>query len=82
MLYWVIFVLLNKYNIFNKPQLLGQTGSKLTKYGTNYSTRVLNPKTAIVMLNMGGPQRTDQVHDYLHRIMTDRDVIQFPVAQE
>lgn len=62
--------------------LLGQTGSKLTKYGTNYSTTVLNPKTAIVMLNMGGPQRTDQVHDYLHRIMTDRDVIQFPVAQD
>ncbi|CAH0561944.1 unnamed protein product [Brassicogethes aeneus] len=38
-------------------------------------------KTGIVMLNMGGPQHTDQVHDYLHRIMTDRDMIQFPFAQ-
>lgn len=27
---------------------------------------------------MGGPQNTDQVHDYLHRIMTDRDMIQLP----
>ncbi|KAG8318551.1 hypothetical protein J6590_001666 [Homalodisca vitripennis] len=31
------------------------------------------------MLNMGGPQNTDQVHDYLLRIMTDRDMIQLPV---
>lgn len=30
------------------------------------------------MLNMGGPQSIDQVHDYLHRIMTDRDMIQLP----
>ncbi|KAH8318060.1 hypothetical protein KR074_004797 [Drosophila pseudoananassae] len=37
------------------------------------------PKTAILMLNMGGPQHTDQVHDYLLRIMTDRDMIQLPV---
>lgn len=40
------------------------------------------PRTAIVMLNMGGPQNTDQVHDYLHRIMTDRDMIQLPVQSK
>lgn len=40
------------------------------------------PKTGIVMLNMGGPQRTDQVYDYLHRIMTDRDMIQLPLMQD
>uniref|UniRef100_A0A1B6DVF2 Ferrochelatase n=1 Tax=Clastoptera arizonana TaxID=38151 RepID=A0A1B6DVF2_9HEMI len=44
------------------------------------STQVLsNPKTAILLLNMGGPQKTDQVHEYLLRIMTDRDMIQLPV---
>ncbi|XP_026747964.1 ferrochelatase, mitochondrial [Trichoplusia ni] len=37
------------------------------------------PKTAIVMLNMGGPQNIDQVGDYLLRIMTDRDMIQLPI---
>nr|XP_013189887.1 unnamed protein product [Amyelois transitella] len=37
------------------------------------------PKTGIVMLNMGGPETTDQVKDYLLRIMTDRDMIQLPV---
>lgn len=40
------------------------------------------PKTAIVMLNMGGPETTDQVGDYLHRIMTDRDMIQLPVQSK
>lgn len=36
------------------------------------------PKTGILMLNMGGPQHTHEVHDYLLRIMTDRDMIQLP----
>lgn len=34
------------------------------------------------MLNMGGPQHTDQVHEYLLRIMTDRDMIQLPVQSQ
>lgn len=34
------------------------------------------------MLNMGGPTDTSGVYDYLLRIMTDRDMIQFPVMQE
>lgn len=38
-------------------------------------------KTAIMMLNMGGPQSLDQVGDYLLRIMTDRDMIQLPVQR-
>uniref|UniRef100_A0A0V0GAJ6 Ferrochelatase n=1 Tax=Triatoma dimidiata TaxID=72491 RepID=A0A0V0GAJ6_TRIDM len=38
-----------------------------------------NVKTAIMMLNMGGPQSLDQVGDYLLRIMTDRDMIQLPM---
>lgn len=42
----------------------------------------VKPKTAIVMLNMGGPQTTDQVGGYLLRIMTDRDMIQLPVQSK
>lgn len=41
-----------------------------------------NPRTAIIMLNMGGPQTTNQVHEYLLRIMTDRDMIQLPVQSK
>ncbi|XP_026463834.1 ferrochelatase, mitochondrial-like [Ctenocephalides felis] len=58
----------------------------------NYSYRVLQlgkqmqrhlssssrPNTGILMLNMGGPQTLDNVPDYLHRIMTDTDMIQLP----
>lgn len=33
------------------------------------------------MLNMGGPANIDQVHEYLLRIMTDRDMIQLPVQR-
>lgn len=41
----------------------------------------VKPKTAIVMVNMGGPQSLDQVHDYLKRIMTDKDMIQLPFGE-
>lgn len=41
----------------------------------------IRPKTGIVMLNMGGPSNTNQVHEYLLRIMTDRDMIQLPVQR-
>jgi len=41
----------------------------------------VKPKTGILMLNMGGPANTDQVSEYLLRIMTDRDMIQLPVQR-
>ncbi|CAB3240924.1 unnamed protein product [Arctia plantaginis] len=43
------------------------------------SKPISKPKTAIIMLNMGGPETTQEVGDYLLRIMTDRDMIQLPV---
>ncbi|KAK0159570.1 hypothetical protein PV327_010666 [Microctonus hyperodae] len=39
-------------------------------------------KTAILMLNMGGPINTDKVGDYLLKIMTDRDMIQLPIQSQ
>ncbi|XP_076244794.1 ferrochelatase, mitochondrial isoform X1 [Calliopsis andreniformis] len=42
----------------------------------------VKPKTGILMLNMGGPTNTEQVHEYLLRIMTDRDMIQLPVQSQ
>ncbi|XP_078047661.1 ferrochelatase, mitochondrial isoform X2 [Augochlora pura] len=40
------------------------------------------PKTGILMLNMGGPTNTEKVHEYLLRIMTDRDMIQLPAQSQ
>lgn len=42
----------------------------------------IKPKTAILMLNMGGPTHTDQVGEYLLRIMTDRDMMQLPIQSK
>ncbi|XP_065342996.1 ferrochelatase, mitochondrial [Cloeon dipterum] len=39
-------------------------------------------KTGVLMINMGGPEKLDQVHDYLLGIMTDRDMIQLPVQSK
>lgn len=44
--------------------------------------KVTKPKTAVLMLNMGGPQTVDQVEKYLVRIMTDTDMIQLPVQSQ
>lgn len=46
------------------------------------STSATKPKTGIVLINMGGPEKTEQVYDYLYKIMTDRDMIQLPMAQK
>ncbi|XP_063707039.1 ferrochelatase, mitochondrial [Culicoides brevitarsis] len=54
----------------------------LWHFTRNSSNAAVRPKTAILMLNMGGPQNTSQVHDYLLRIMTDRDMIQLPVQSK
>ncbi|CAG2054959.1 unnamed protein product [Timema podura] len=43
---------------------------------------VKDPKTGIVLINMGGPGTIDEVHDYLLKIMTDRDMIQLPVQSQ
>lgn len=39
------------------------------------------PKTGILMLNMGGPRTTDDVHDFLLRLFSDRDIIQLPAQK-
>lgn len=39
-------------------------------------------KTGIVMINMGGPEKIDQVEGYLQRVLTDSDLVQFPFAQK
>ncbi|KAK8380083.1 hypothetical protein O3P69_016614 [Scylla paramamosain] len=38
----------------------------------------LRPKTALLMLNMGGPRNLDEVHDFLLELFKDRDIIQLP----
>eukprot|EP01100_Stratorugosa_tubuloviscum_P001951 TRINITY_DN1446_c0_g4_i1.p1 TRINITY_DN1446_c0_g4~~TRINITY_DN1446_c0_g4_i1.p1 ORF type:complete len:414 (-),score=159.47 TRINITY_DN1446_c0_g4_i1:10-1251(-) len=36
-------------------------------------------KTAILLLNLGGPQTLDHVHSFLHRLFADPDIIPLPM---
>lgn len=36
------------------------------------------PKTGIMMLNLGGPETTEDVHDFLLRLFLDKDLIPLP----
>jgi len=37
------------------------------------------PPTAIVMMNMGGPSTQEEVHPFLHRLFTDKQIMQLPM---
>ena len=49
------------------------SAATLTKSENNKTTT--NPKTGILMLNMGGPRKADEVQDFLTRLFLDRDII-------
>lgn len=34
--------------------------------------------TAVLLTNMGGPKTLDDVHDFLHNLFADRDIMKFP----
>uniref|UniRef100_A0A8B9LRH8 Ferrochelatase, mitochondrial n=2 Tax=Astyanax mexicanus TaxID=7994 RepID=A0A8B9LRH8_ASTMX len=40
------------------------------------------PKTGILMLNMGGPEKLEDVHDFLLRLFMDTDLMQIPVQNK
>ncbi|XP_035247610.1 ferrochelatase, mitochondrial isoform X2 [Anguilla anguilla] len=40
------------------------------------------PKTGILMLNMGGPEKLDDVHDFLFRLFMDTDLMTLPVQNK
>lgn len=39
------------------------------------------PKTGILMLNMGGPEKLEDVHDFLLRLFMDTDLMKLPVQK-
>lgn len=55
------------------------TCSCLCASGNGFSTQSsVAPKTGIIMLNLGGPEKTDDVHDFLLRLFLDKDLIPLP----
>ena len=80
---------LNCSVIMNKVgKLLGQGPSKVGTMAPRASVAVgaqkknevkdKSVKTGILMLNMGGPQKADEVQDFLTRLFLDKDIIKLP----
>ncbi|XP_046575841.1 LOW QUALITY PROTEIN: ferrochelatase, mitochondrial-like [Haliotis rubra] len=46
------------------------------------SSRSGKPKTGILMLNLGGPEKTEDVHDFLLRLFLDKDLIPLPAQSK
>ncbi|KAF9959575.1 ferrochelatase hem15 [Modicella reniformis] len=44
-------------------------------------TRNPKPKTGIALMNLGGPSKEDEVHDFLLRLFSDGDLIPLPMQQ-
>lgn len=42
--------------------------------------RVSEPKKALVLLNMGGPDSVEAVEPFLYQLFSDRDLIQLPLG--
>lgn len=43
-----------------------------------FSSTDSKPQTGILMLNMGGPETLEEVHDFLYNLFMDTDLIQLP----
>ena len=41
----------------------------------------VKPKTGILMLNLGGPEKLEDVHDFLLRLFLDKDLIPLPAQR-
>lgn len=42
----------------------------------------VRPRTGILMLNMGGPEKVEDVHDFLLRLFSDKDLMQIPAQRK
>ena len=42
----------------------------------------VKPKTGVLMLNMGGPRNSEEVHEFLGNLFADRDIIKLPVQHK
>ncbi|OQV19468.1 Ferrochelatase, mitochondrial [Hypsibius exemplaris] len=60
-----------------------QRGSRTVALSKRHATTVAGgtPKTAILMLNLGGPEKTADVHGFLHRLFSDKDLIPLPAQK-
>ncbi len=85
------FFILDTDYIFNETQItmsvlcknfnsLSLVNSVFLRRGLASGSQI-KPKTGIIMLNLGGPETTTDVHDFLLRLFSDRDLIPLPAQK-
>ncbi|VDP87099.1 unnamed protein product [Echinostoma caproni] len=57
-----------------------RTGPHLRGFSTKQQNS--RPKTAVIMLNMGGPSSKEYVHDFLLRLFSDKEIIDLPAQSD
>ncbi|XP_047200384.1 ferrochelatase, mitochondrial [Hippoglossus stenolepis] len=58
------------------------TAAALAQTATPETVENRKPKTGILMLNMGGPEKLEDVHDFLLRLFLDTDLMKLPVQSK
>ncbi|XP_019960916.1 ferrochelatase, mitochondrial isoform X1 [Paralichthys olivaceus] len=58
------------------------TAAALAQTATPETRENRKPKTGILMLNMGGPEKLEDVHDFLLRLFMDTDLMKLPVQNK
>lgn len=56
--------------------------SHSTKTKDNTLNKPTKPKTGILLLNLGGPETQEDVHDFLLRLFSDKDLIPLPAQSK
>lgn len=75
------------FNLIKYKSLLQNGIAKNSVYIANSNLRFSSmdsskkPKTGILMLNMGGPETTNDVYDFLLRLFSDKDLIPLPAQK-
>lgn len=67
-----------QYNVIASRHKLKQCHILLCLSSAEVNTK---PKTGILLLNMGGPEATTDVHDFLLRLFSDRDLMVLPAQR-
>ncbi|XP_062511665.1 ferrochelatase, mitochondrial-like [Corticium candelabrum] len=70
-------------SLFGLFSRLGRMTTCLKSLNTSSqgTTENRKPKTGVLLLNLGGPEKVEDVHDFLLRLFSDRDLIQLPVQR-
>ena len=56
----------------------GRVSNCVTKHWSSFDATSQPPKTGILLLNMGGPEKVEGVYDFLLRLFSDPDLIPLP----